>query len=76
MTGGTRLAIDIYRPDAPGAFAALGERTSCDKVSRSGSGVSFGISGAGFPFVCPDRSVQPQRIGSLGAALWWTPRFR
>ena len=35
MTDGTRLAIDIYRPDAPGKFPALVERTPYDKTKSS-----------------------------------------
>ena len=35
MTDGTRLAIDIYRPDAEGRFPALLERTPCDKGNSS-----------------------------------------
>ena len=35
MADGTRLAIDIYRPDAPGKFPALVERTPYDKTKSS-----------------------------------------
>ncbi len=35
MADGTRLAIDIYRPDAPGKFPALVERTPYDKTRSS-----------------------------------------
>jgi hypothetical protein len=35
MADGTRLAIDIYRPDAPGKFPALIERTPYDKTKSS-----------------------------------------
>jgi hypothetical protein len=35
MTDGTLLAIDIYRPDAPGKFPALVERTPYDKTRSS-----------------------------------------
>lgn len=35
MTDGTLLAIDIYRPDAPGRFPALVERTPYDKTKSS-----------------------------------------
>ena len=35
MTDGTLLAIDIYRPDAPGKFPALVERTPYDKTKSS-----------------------------------------
>jgi hypothetical protein len=35
MADGTRLAIDIYRPDAPGRFPALVERTPYDKTKSS-----------------------------------------
>ncbi len=35
MSDGTRLAIDIYRPDAPGKFPALVERTPYDKTKSS-----------------------------------------
>jgi uncharacterized protein len=35
MTDGTRLAIDVYRPDAPGPFPALVERTPYDKTKSS-----------------------------------------
>ena len=35
MTDGTRLAIDVYRPDAPGKFPALLERTPYDKTKSS-----------------------------------------
>ena len=35
MRDGTRLAIDIYRPDAPGVFPALVERTPYDKTNSS-----------------------------------------
>jgi putative CocE/NonD family hydrolase len=35
MTDGTRLAIDVYRPDAPGKFPALVERTPYDKTKSS-----------------------------------------
>ncbi|HTS52058.1 MAG TPA: CocE/NonD family hydrolase [Burkholderiales bacterium] len=35
MRDGTRLAIDIYRPDAPGKFPALVERTPYDKTKSS-----------------------------------------
>jgi hypothetical protein len=35
MTDGTRLAIDIYRPDAPGKVPALVERTPYDKTKSS-----------------------------------------
>jgi hypothetical protein len=35
MADGTRLAIDIYRPDAPGKFPVLVERTPYDKTTSS-----------------------------------------
>jgi putative CocE/NonD family hydrolase len=35
MTDGTLLATDIYRPDAPGKFPALIERTPYDKTKSS-----------------------------------------
>jgi putative CocE/NonD family hydrolase len=35
MTDGTLLAIDIHRPDAPGKFPALVERTPYDKTKSS-----------------------------------------
>jgi putative CocE/NonD family hydrolase len=35
MRDGTRLAIDIYRPDAEGSFPALVERTPYDKTRSS-----------------------------------------
>ncbi len=35
MSDGTRLAIDIHRPDAPGKFPALVERTPYDKTKSS-----------------------------------------
>ena len=35
MTDGTRLAMDVYRPDAPGKFPALVERTPYDKTKSS-----------------------------------------
>jgi len=35
MSDGTRLAVDIYRPDAAGKFPALVERTPYDKTKSS-----------------------------------------
>ncbi|MDP6951863.1 MAG: CocE/NonD family hydrolase [Alphaproteobacteria bacterium] len=35
MRDGVRLAIDVYRPDAPGTFPALVERTPYDKTRSS-----------------------------------------
>ncbi len=35
MADGTRLAMDVYRPDAPGKFPALVERTPYDKTKSS-----------------------------------------
>jgi hypothetical protein len=65
MRDGVKLRADVYRPDAPGKFPVLLQRTPYDK----GRGVEFGLKGAARGYVVIFQDVRG-RYASEGE---WSP---